>query len=519
MILREFNGAFILDKPAGASTHTPDGGTTEGFIEMAGRILERELWAVHRLDNTTSGCLLVTTASQNVDLWTQILSQGKKKYVFISKELSKDAVWSFSGRIEKTGNHKFGLVDGEPNSQTTFARLGPCGLGTLYEAEITTGKTHQIRIHAQASGLPILGDSEYGGAKFFRILLHSKELELDKEKTISPLPKVFRLEKNETHFEDLAKFLISLDRRRFLMEHYKDQTDSFRLVHREWATKKGVRLSVEKLGNVLQILSYFGRDPDQDFINRLKQEAGCDHWFLRQMFDRGAKAGEVVENIKTSSPELPLQWEIKENRMKFDLRYNQGLSSGLFLDQRLNRDRVLKNAQGKRVANFFSYTCGFSVAAALGGAHEVVSVDTSSTSLQWGKDNFKLNGLDPDKFEFFKADALFFLRSSVKRERFFDIIILDPPTFSRNKQGVFKIKENLAELLELSFKCLDRRGNILITVNDENISPEILSRTIEEAALKTKFSPLRIERAQIPYDFEFPLERSTVMKGYWVSKI
>jgi 23S rRNA (cytosine1962-C5)-methyltransferase len=519
MILREFNGVFILDKPAGTSTHTPDGGATDGFIEMAGRILGRQLWAVHRLDNTTSGCLLVTSSSQNVDIWTQILSKGKKKYVFISPEKSKEAVWSFSGRIEKTGNHQFALVDGEPNSQTTFARLGPCGLGILYEAEISTGKTHQIRIHAQASEIPILGDSEYGGAPFFRVMLHSKELELDGEKTISPLPKVFNLEKDETHFEDLAKFLISLDRRRFLMDYNKDQTDAFRLVHREWATKKGVRLAVEKLGNVLQILSYYGRDPDRDFLKTLSAEAGCDHWFVRQMFNRGTAAGDTIENIKSSSPELPLQWEIKESRMKFDLRYNQGLSSGLFLDQRLNRDRVLKSAQGKRVANFFAYTCGFSVAAALGGAHEVVSVDTSATSLDWGKDNFKLNGLDPQQFEFFKADALFFLRSCLKRERVFDIIILDPPTFSRSKIGTFKIKENLQELLELSFKCLDRRGNILITVNDEDMTPELLSRAIEEAALKTQFSPLRIERAQIPYDFEFPLERNTVMKGYWISKL
>jgi len=128
MILAELNGAFILDKPSGVSTHTPDGGLTDGFIEMAGRLMGRTLWAVHRLDNGTSGCLLVTASDQNVNLWTKILSQGKKKYVFISPHKSKEAVWSFQGRIEKTGNHRFSLVDGESNSQTTFAPLGSCGL-------------------------------------------------------------------------------------------------------------------------------------------------------------------------------------------------------------------------------------------------------------------------------------------------------------------------------------------------------------------------------------------------------
>jgi len=538
MILRKFNGAYVLDKPAGASTHTPDGGVTEGFIEMAGRLLKSQLWAVHRLDNTTSGCLLVTTSSQNVDLWTKILSKGKKKYVFISPRKSKESVWSFSGRIEKLGPHKFDLLSGDPNSHTTFARLAPCGLGFLYEAEISTGKTHQIRIHARASGIPILGDVEYGGMPFSRIMLHSHCLELDGDKTISPLPRVFELgTKNPESMENLdtnssqntltnqkfdegfAKFLISLDRRRFLLDYYKDQGNAFRLVHREWVTKKGVRLSVEKLGDVLQILSYFGRDPDKNFAEALAREAGCEHWFVRQMFDRGKGLSGKRENIKSSSPELPLQWTVRESRMKFDLRYNQGLSSGLFLDQRLNRDRILKTSQGKRVANFFSYTCGFSLAAALGGAHEVVSIDTSASSLEWGKDNFKLNGLNPESYEFFKADALFFLRSSAKRNRIFDIIILDPPTFSRSKHGTFSVKENLSELLELSFKCLDKKGTLLVTVNDENVSSEFLSRAIETAALKTQFSPLRVERVHIPYDFEFPLERNTVMKGYWVSKL
>jgi 23S rRNA (cytosine1962-C5)-methyltransferase len=516
MILRELADAFVLDKPAGVSTHTPDGGLTPGFLEMASKLLDRPLWAVHRLDTGTSGCLLVTTTAANVDEWTHKLAKGRKKYVFISRNLSHDAVWSQEGRIEKIASHQFGLVKGEINSKTTFAKLGHNSLGVLYEAEISTGRTHQIRIHAEASGIPILGDTEHGGPKFLRLMLHSRELEIDGTKITSPLPKIFAAKQDELHFDDYAKFLVSFDRRRFLKNFYGDETTALRLVHREWATQRGPKLAAEKLGEVLQLLNYFGREPDREFVEKLATIAECKHWFIRQMHDRGRT---VNSDTIIASQELPLQWKVKENGVNFDLRYNQGLSSGLFLDQRENRNKVRESSQGKRIANFFSYTCGFSVVAALGGAHEVVSIDTSSTSLEWGKNNFKINGLEPDRFEFFSADALFFLKSCIKRDRHFDLIILDPPTFSRGKHGIFKINENLPELLELAFKCLDQRGALLATINDETITSENLSQIIEQAAQKTKFSPLRMEKAQAPYDFEFPLERNTVMKGFWITKL
>ena len=182
MILAKLSDAYILDKPSFVSTHTPDGGVTEGFLEMASRILDEPLWAVHRLDRDTSGCLLVTRTSEGVEKFTEILKKGKKKYVFISPSESKKSVWSIEGRIEKTGSHLFGLVEGESNSQTTFAKIGSCPLGFLYEAEISTGKTHQIRIHAKKSGLPILGDTVYGDTSFARLMLQAKELELEGKK-------------------------------------------------------------------------------------------------------------------------------------------------------------------------------------------------------------------------------------------------------------------------------------------------------------------------------------------------
>ncbi len=299
MILRSFKSALILDKPAGMSTHTPDSGVTAGFTESAERLLGEKLWAVHRLDRDTSGCIICSTSSEGVEAWSEKLKASIKKYVFISPNDSPQSVWSFEGRIEKVGSHKFDLVDGEVNSKTTFAKIGKNCLGYIYEAEISTGKTHQIRIHAQKSGLPILGDPEHGGKPFHRLMLHSWELTIDNTKIQSPLPIAFlmdqRIEKKYLALvppiQDAAiKFMISFDRRRFLMAQPNGGTNAFRLCHREWFPR--LPIVIEKLGDILQVMTY---SPHQsasaylsiELLDFLADVTLCSHWFLRQMVNRG----------------------------------------------------------------------------------------------------------------------------------------------------------------------------------------------------------------------------------------
>ena len=99
---------------------------------------------------------------------------------------------------------------------------------------------------------------------------------------------------------------------------------------------------------------------------------------------------------------------------------------GLFLDQRDNRRRIRAQARGKDVLNLFAYTCGFSVAAAAGGAASTVSVDLSPKALEWGRANFALSHLDPSDHQFIKSDAFDYLRRAARQGKRFDIIILDP---------------------------------------------------------------------------------------------
>src|ERR1700677_1572641 len=142
--------------------------------------------------------------------------------------------------------------------------------------------------------------------------------------------------------------------------------------------------------------------------------------------------------------------EESEAGLKYRLDFAGGDSSGLFIDQRVNRGR-LAAMKPKRLLNTFAYTCSFSVVAAKAGA-ETVSVDLSRRSLTRGEENFSRNGMDPKAGHRFLADdALAVLPRLARRGETFDAIVLDPPTFSRNQSGAaFKVQRDFERLVGLA---------------------------------------------------------------------
>jgi 23S rRNA (cytosine1962-C5)-methyltransferase len=172
-------------------------------------------------------------------------------------------------------------------------------------------------------------------------------------------------------------------------------------------------------------------------------------------------------------PETNLQSVVTEDMLRYEIDFAAGYSVGFFIDQRANRQFVRRIAP-KRMLNCFAYTCSFSVAAANVGA-TTVSVDLSKKSLARGRENFALNSLTTTDHRFIADDVLDFLPRLARHGEKFDMIILDPPTFSRSHRGKkFQVERDFEALLLLALELAERDGRILISTNCANLNERAL---------------------------------------------
>ena len=214
-------------------------------------------------------------------------------------------------------------------------------------------------------------------------------------------------------------------------------------------------------------------------------------------------AGEVVAG----------PFEVTENGLRYVIDFAAGYSQGIFLDQRDNRLRVRERSRGgHEVLNLFAYTCGFSVCAAAAGAH-AVSVDLARPALEWGRRNFQANGIDPAGHEFIAGEASDWLKRFAKKGRTFDTVVLDPPTFSRDKRGkVFRVERDFGRLAAAAAALLRPGGAMLCTTNQRTLgrgafSSMILDALPDPAAWRLSFAPMPPDFTGEPY-----------LKTCWVSR-
>ncbi|MBX7224522.1 MAG: class I SAM-dependent methyltransferase [Chitinophagales bacterium] len=164
---------------------------------------------------------------------------------------------------------------------------------------------------------------------------------------------------------------------------------------------------------------------------------------------------------------------VEENGLKFIVNLKDYLDTGLFLDHRNLREIVRKESEGKRVLNLFSYTGSFSVYAAAGGAEQVTTVDMSNTYLSWARKNMLLNGFDDkEKYTFLSEDVKPFLKTLGKNS--YDLIILDPPTFSNSKKmkHFLDIQLDHTYIINDCLKLLTNVGKVYFSTNFRNFQLE-----------------------------------------------
>ncbi|KHD45419.1 class I SAM-dependent methyltransferase [Streptococcus hongkongensis] len=208
---------------------------------------------------------------------------------------------------------------------------------------------------------------------------------------------------------------------------------------------------------------------------------------------------------------------IKENSINYEIFLNDGLMTGIFLDQHAVRlGLATGQATGKSVLNLFSYTAAFSVAAAVGGAKETTSVDLAKRSRELSLAHFNANAISTENHHFLVMDVFDYFRYAKRKGLNFDIIVIDPPSFARNKKQTFSVAKDYHKLIAGALEVLNPKGQIIASTNASNLSVEQFKKQILKGFGNRK--PLTMSLQQLPKDFTVNQsdERSNYLKVFTI---
>ena len=213
---------------------------------------------------------------------------------------------------------------------------------------------------------------------------------------------------------------------------------------------------------------------------------------------------------------IPSQCVIEENGAKFEIDFVNGHKSGFYLDQRRNRDILSRYAKGRTVLNCFSYTGGFGVKAALGGAKFVTNVDCSAPALAQGAENMRLNGINNDKFEDIEGDVFSILRKFRAEKRKFDFIILDPPKLVQSVNDINRAAKAYKDMALVALQILNE-GGILANFSCSGLMPrELFQKITFDAALDAgrNLRILEILEQDTDHAWNLDMPESFYLKGH-----
>jgi 23S rRNA (cytosine1962-C5)-methyltransferase len=527
-VIYEDEHLLVVDKPAGWNTHAPAPLAGEGIYDW---LRHREpRWAslaiLHRLDKETSGVLVFgKTPAANRSLTEQFtLRRVHKTYLLLSDRPGPTRECLVKTALVRAGE-KYVSHPIRAGAEVAETRFRPRSDG-LIEAEPLTGRTHQIRVHAAESGFPIVGDTLYGGTAAPRVCLHASAIAFTHPATGQPVS--FQAPVNFGPAAGPNRPEARSGLRAAIIE--PETTDAWRMIH--GASDGWPGWYVERLGDFLLSQSAAPLRADQlGELTRLMAVfglRGAYHKILSRQVRRAAPAEASPQCVLGET--APDRFEIRENGVRFELAFGEGYSTGLFLDQRDNRRRLLTGRVAAgfpllprgagpapwTLLNVFAYTCGFSVCAARAGA-ATTSLDLSKKYLAWGRRNFARNGLDAAGHDFIYGDAFDWLRRLAKKGRTFDVVVLDPPTFSQSREhGAFRADTDYGRLVTAALPLLNPGGVLLAATNAADWPPEVFLAELEQA-VRTARREIR-QRHYAPQPPDFPVSRAEPahLKTVWV---
>ena len=281
--------------------------------------------------------------------------------------------------------------------------------------------------------------------------------------------------------------------------YYQDElTTAFRLFNQEGDGFGG--LTVDLYGDYA-VFSWYNSYVYQ--IRKVISEA------FRQVFPEVLGTYEKIrfkgldyESAHVYGQEAPEFFTVLENGVLYQVFMNDGLMTGIFLDQHEVRGSLVDGlAMGKSLLNMFSYTAAFSVAAAMGGASQTTSVDLAKRSRELSQAHFQANGISTDDHRFIVMDVFEYFKYAKRKDLTYDVIVLDPPSFARNKKQTFSVAKDYHKLISQSLEILNPEGIIIASTNAANVSRQKFTEQIDKGFAGRSYQILN--KYGLPADFAY----------------
>ncbi|NOZ57819.1 MAG: class I SAM-dependent rRNA methyltransferase [Calditrichaeota bacterium] len=288
-----------------------------------------------------------------------------------------------------------------------------------------------------------------------------------------------------------------------------------------WVFSEGDRLPgliVDQYADVVVVqLLTLPMDLRRDLVVELLSELFSPRAIVERS-DVGSRTHEGLEPVKqVLSGEVSGPVTIEESGTRYLVDVLAGQKTGFFLDQRDNRNLVRHHAGGRRVLDAFCYTGGFAVAAAKAGAQEVLGLDSSEEALAAAKENAALNGV-AERCEFEQVNVFDRLRSLGREGKRFDLVVLDPPAFAKNKASVAGAFRGYKEINLRALKLLDRGGLLLTCSCSQHMTETLFERMLLEAARDARVEARILRRTTQAADHPVVLgmPESQYLKCFWL---
>ena len=281
--------------------------------------------------------------------------------------------------------------------------------------------------------------------------------------------------------------------------YYQDDlTTAFRLFNQEGDGFGG--LTVDLYGDYA-VFSWYN-----SYVYQIRQTISEA---FRQVFPEVLGAYEKIrfkgldyESAHVYGQEAPDFFTVLENGVLYQVFMNDGLMTGIFLDQHEVRGSLVDGlAMGKSLLNMFSYTAAFSVAAAMGGASQTTSVDLAKRSRELSQAHFQANGISTDDHRFVVMDVFEYFKYAKRKGLTYDVIVLDPPSFARNKKQTFSVAKDYHKLISQSLEILNPGGIIIASTNAANVSRQKFTEQIDKGFAGRSYQILN--KYGLPADFAY----------------